>query len=85
MKAIARMLAVSSAIGIPFMPAGTSSSSSRSRSPAKSTSASEKPMAVAVAKTTDSPRLYSFCTSRMAIPRTAQFVVISGRKMPSAW
>ena len=84
MNAIASMPAVSKAIGIPFIAAGISSISSRSRKPANSTKASENPIAVAVAKTTDSPRLYSFWTSRIAMPNTAQLVVISGRKMPRA-
>ena len=45
MKAIARMPAVISAMGTPFMALGMSSSSRRSRIPAKSTRASENPIA----------------------------------------
>ena len=47
MKAMARMLAVMSAMGTPRNAAGTSSNSSRSRIPAKSTSARPNPRAVA--------------------------------------
>ena len=46
MKAMARMPAVTSAIGVPRNDSGTSSNSNRSRIPAKSTSASAKPRAV---------------------------------------
>ena len=46
MKAMARMPAVTSAIGVPRNDSGTSSNSNRPRIPAKSTSASAKPRAV---------------------------------------
>lgn len=51
-KAMARMPAVTSAIGIPFISLGISANSSVSRIPAKITSASPKPRAVAVLYTT---------------------------------
>ena len=78
------MPAVINAMGTPCNAFGTFSSSNRSRRPAKRTSANVNPTATATAYTTASPKLYSFYTKRMATPRTAQFVVISGRKIPSA-
>ena len=59
-NAIARIAAVMSAIGLPFIAAGTPSSSKRSRMPAKSTNAIAKPMAVATEKVKLCKRLYSF-------------------------
>ena len=85
MNAIARSAAVISAIGTPSNAFGTSSNSSLSRIPANSTSATAKPRAVDTLYTRPSSRPYSFCTIRIATPSTAQFVVISGRKIPSAW
>ena len=83
-KAIAKMPAVISAMGTPFMALGTFSNSRRSRKPANNTKANVNPMATETAYTTASPRLYSFCTRRIATPKTAQLVVISGKKIPKA-
>ena len=56
-KAIASRPAVSSAIGMPFIAAGTFRRESCSRMPAKMTSESAKPIAVEKAKTMDCGRL----------------------------
>ena len=56
-NASARIPAVTSAIGAPFIPDGTSASSSCSRIPARITSASPKPTAVAAPYTIPSTRL----------------------------
>ena len=83
MNAIARRLAVMSAIGIPLNAFGTLLRASCSRSPAKRTIARPKPSDVENAYHAACPRLKSFVTTVRATPRTAQFVVISGRKIPS--
>ena len=57
MNAIARIPAVTRAIGIPLNALGTLFSASCSRRPAKSTIASPKPSEVANAYTVASPRL----------------------------
>lgn len=94
MKAIARIPAVTRAIGMPLNALGTLFSESCSRRPAKRTIARPKPSDVAKAYTVASPRLNipsaaaakgdDFCTTVRATPRTAQLVVMSGRKIPSA-
>lgn len=57
MKAMASRPAVRSAMGIPFIAAGTFRRESCSRIPAKMMSESAKPMAVEKAKTMDCGRL----------------------------
>ena len=84
MKANAKMPAVTSAIGTPFIPFGTSDSVSCSRKPAKTTKAKVKPAPFDKAYIAPSNKPKSFCMTKIATPRTQQFVVMSGRKTPRA-
>ena len=63
---------------------GGSACASFSRMPEKMTSAKPKPTAAANEKKTDSKNPDPCLQLISAAPRTAQFVVMSGRKMPSA-
>ena len=67
------------------MPSGTCVMASCSRIPAKIIKASANPIAVEIAYTTDSNKLYSFWITRIATPKIQQFVVINGRNTPNAW
>ena len=84
MKARDSRPAESMTIAMPRMPLGMLVSSSCSRMPAKTVSARPKPMAVLKAYMMLCARLKSFWMTRMATPSTAQLVVMSGRKIPSA-
>ncbi len=77
--------AVISVIGEPLNNVGTGAPSMRSRRPANSTSTSEKPAAAPKPYRAEVRKVCFFCTFSSATPSTAQFVVISGRKMPRAW
>lgn len=76
--------AVTSAMATPRKARGGCVRSMRSRNPVKITSASENPSAAANAKTTDFMNGASSFTLSTATPSTAQLVVMSGRKIPSA-
>ena len=80
----ARIPATTRAIGTPFISFGTSIRSKCSRIPANSTIARVNPTALAIANTTPSIRLNSFWIVNMATPKTAQFVVMSGKNTPNA-
>ena len=81
MKAIERRAAVMRAIGAPRTDCGKASWFwlMRSLKPAISTMARVKPAALARPKQTESDSEKPFCMERMATPKTAQLVVISGR------
>lgn len=68
-----------SRIGKPLNDFGESASFKRSRTPAKITIAIVKPIAAENPNTTLFIKLYSLSIFTRAEPRTAQFVVISGR------
>ena len=76
--------AVTNTIGIPLNEGDISLYSIFSLRPAKITIAIVNPIAVPNALTIDWIKLYSFWTLIITIPRTAQFVVISGRYTPKA-
>ena len=84
MNANAKIPAVTNAIGTPFIPFGTSDNSSCSRNPANITNASVKPMPFDNAYIVPSNKPKSFCITKIATPRTAQLVVMSGKNTPSA-
>ena len=83
MKARERMAAEMKPMGTFWNGLGTSASSSFSRMPANMTMARMKPIAEKKEKTTEVTRSYSSWMEMRATPRMAQFVVMSGRKMPS--
>lgn len=83
-NAIASNPAQIKAIGIPLNGAGIAEYSILSLIPASKTNASENPTATAKPFTTVSIKLYPSWILMMATPSTAQFVVIRGRKTPSA-
>ena len=72
------------AMGIPAKVAGTLAVGNLSLKLASNTIAREKPTAEANEKTTVCIKLNSSWILIMAIPKTAQLVVIKGRNMPSA-
>ena len=76
--------AVINAMGVPCKAGGTLVRAKRSRRPAKIMIASVNPMALAKVKQTACNKLKSFWTLKMAIPKTAQLVVIKGKNMPRA-
>ena len=84
MNANAKMPAVTSAIGTPFIPLGTSDSVSCSRNPAKTTNANVKPTPLANAYIVPSKRPKSFCITKIATPSTQQLVVMRGKNTPNA-
>lgn len=84
-NAIANKPAVINAIGVPFIPSGTLVIANCSLTPAKMIKAKAKPIAVEIAYTTDSIKLYSFWITKMATPKIQQLVVIKGRNTPNAW
>ena len=85
MNAKARSPAVTKAIGIPAIPFGIFANSICSLNPAKVDKAKPKPTAFAAAKITDSINPKSLLeTAKIATPKTAQFVVISAKKIPKA-
>ncbi len=84
MNARASMPAVIKAIGTPCIPFGTSARASCSRIPAKTTKANVKPKPLDNAYIVPSNKPKSFCITKIATPRTAQLVVMSGKKTPRA-
>ena len=76
--------AVTSASATPRKHRGGFAWASFSRMPEKRTSAKPKPSAAAKENRTLSKKGVPFLQLSSATPRTAQFVVMSGRKMPSA-
>ena len=74
--------AVISEIGFPFIAAGISALSNRSRAAAISTNASAKPSAPPMPLAIASKRVYPLSMFSIVTPKTAQFVVISGRYTP---
>ena len=84
MKASDMRPATMSAAGAPAKALGTGARARRVRMPAKSTSTSPKPNAAPKPYSAEVRKSCAFCTLMSATPSTAQFVVISGRKIPSA-
>ena len=86
-KAMESKLAVISVIGIPFKNSGISELSRRSLTPAKITIARVNPTPAKVPYNKDFKKLAetaeNFVILTMATPKTAQFVVIKGRYIPS--
>ncbi|KAI3490675.1 hypothetical protein L1887_44837 [Cichorium endivia] len=75
--------AVTSAIALPRKGAGISAAARRSRIDAKRTITNEKPTAAEKPYSADCIKLWPRLMFSSATPRTAQLVVISGRKIPS--
>ena len=84
MNANAKIPAVTNAIGTPCIPLGTSDNASCSRKPANITNANVKPMPFDNAYIVPSNKPKSFCITKIATPRTAQFVVMRGKNTPRA-
>ena len=84
MNARLRSPAVTSATAMPRKQRGGSACASFSRMPEKMTSAKPKPTAAANEKNTLSKNGVPCLQLISAAPKTAQFVVMSGKKMPNA-